>query len=273
MRPVQGVICAPYRNGLNQCHLSLRRLRPLVRGRVFKVSLTFIRVTGQTTESPCFPNRFQMISHARETLFVHIPKTGGQSVEMVFLEDQGLSWRDRQWLLLRHNKNRAAGPQKLAHLFASEYVSRGHITPERFARYRKFTIVRHPYDRILSEYQYRVAAQKRRKDAGDILGFDDFLAIDFSDDYLDLSRHLIPQTRYVTGPRGDILVDSILRFETLAQDTARLFVEVFGKNRPLPHRNRTTAKTIMSANMLSKSQKALLYDRYHTDFEAFGYAP
>ena len=44
-----------------------------------------------------------MISHKHKTIFVHIPKTGGQSVESVFIEDEGLTWDTRAPLLLRRN--------------------------------------------------------------------------------------------------------------------------------------------------------------------------
>jgi len=33
-----------------------------------------------------------IISHDRKAIFVHIPKTGGPSVEQVFIEDTGLTW-------------------------------------------------------------------------------------------------------------------------------------------------------------------------------------
>jgi hypothetical protein len=208
-----------------------------------------------------------MISHARETIFVHVPKTGGQSVEAVFLNDLGLTWRERAALLLRHNDDPARGPEKLAHLYAREYVALGHIEADMFARYFKFAVVRHPFDRVLSEYRYRAAAQAKR---GRTLDLDSFLADVPRDDYSDLTRHLVPQVRYLDGPDGRCLVDRVLRFETLAQDIAPVFERVFGQSRILPHRNRSTRRTAVALN---GAQKAMLADRYQADFEAFGYAP
>lgn len=214
-----------------------------------------------------------MISHPRETLFVHIPKTGGQSVETVFLKDLGLGWQDRTALLLRHNKDRTAGPEKLAHLYADEYVALGHIPADRFASYLKFTIVRHPYDRAISEYRYRAAAQARRGADGKRIGFDDFLRGDFADDYRDVSRHMVPQVRFVQDARGRCLVDHVLRFESLGRDIAPLFARIFGQARPLPHKNRSTGVPAMASDSLTPGQKEALQDWYRADFKAFGYAP
>src|SRR5437764_11835271 len=95
-----------------------------------------------------------MISHKYRTIFVHIPKTGGQSVENVFLTLHGLTWETREPLLLRPNSDRNLGPSQLAHLRAKEYVACGHIDQENFDSYFKFAFVRNPWERIVSGYHY-----------------------------------------------------------------------------------------------------------------------
>ena len=69
-----------------------------------------------------------MISEKYKTLFVHIPKTGGQSVEHFFLNLQNLDWNSRDKLLLRENKFRNFGPERLAHLTAIEYKKYGYLS-------------------------------------------------------------------------------------------------------------------------------------------------
>ena len=83
-------------------------------------------------------------------IFVHIPKTGGQSVERVFLEAHGLTWATRAPLLLRRNDHGAPGPEFLSHLYAEEYAARDHASPAAFERAERFTVVRDPFDRLLS---------------------------------------------------------------------------------------------------------------------------
>lgn len=214
-----------------------------------------------------------MISHTHKTVFVHIPKTGGQSVETVFLNDLGLKWRDRSVLLLRENKDRAIGPRRLAHLYGGEYVGLGHLPAEKFRSYTKFAIVRHPFDRVISEFRYRLGHLAKRPGRGAAPTFEAFLDWDISDDHLDISRHLCPQTRYVLDPQGTGLMDHIVRFETLTHDIAPVFAKVFGDSRPLPHNNRSAPEIPFGRDDLTQAQKDLLFARYRSDFEAFGYEP
>lgn len=61
-------------------------------------------------------------------LFVHVPKTAGQSVEQFFMNRLGLDWeKDREVVLLNNNPDPARGTQKLAHMTASEYIQLGYL--------------------------------------------------------------------------------------------------------------------------------------------------
>lgn len=62
-----------------------------------------------------------MISHEHKTVFIHVPKVAGQSVELAFLRQLGMTWEERAPLVLRHNPDPAKGPERLAHLLAREY--------------------------------------------------------------------------------------------------------------------------------------------------------
>src|SRR5689334_2187766 len=73
-------------------------------------------------------NLGKMLSHRFQTIFIHVPKTAGQSVERVFLEKHGLTWETRSELLLRENPDPSLGPRRLAHLYAREYVDKGYVS-------------------------------------------------------------------------------------------------------------------------------------------------
>ncbi|MBL4766644.1 MAG: sulfotransferase family 2 domain-containing protein [Rhodobacteraceae bacterium] len=213
-----------------------------------------------------------MISHAHKTVFVHIPKTAGQSIEMVFLRDLGLTWKERSVLHMLRNKDPEKGPKQLGHLYASEYVRCGHISQDNFAKYTKFTVVRHPYDRVISEYRYRVMTRIRRNNPRDeVLDFDAFIRRDADGEFTDMARHLVPQTRYIFDKNGQCLVDRILRFETLSQDIGSLFIQLFGSARALPYRNKSRAEYGLTPDNLTQEQKQVLQVRYRRDFEAFNY--
>ncbi len=211
-----------------------------------------------------------MISHSHKCIFVHVPKTAGQSIEAVFLEALGLRGPEgRAQLLLRENKDRTAGPRRLAHLYGAEYVALGHIDAAAFAGYFKFAVVRHPYDRAVSEYRYRAAAliAKGRM----VPGFDDFLSETGEDEHLDTARHLVPQVRYTHDAAGACLMDEVLRFEHLAEEIAPVFKRVLGHGAALPHHNPSGMRAGVSRDTLTAAQRAALQERYGADFEAFGY--
>jgi hypothetical protein len=82
-----------------------------------------------------------MICRPYNSLFVHVPKTAGQSIEQFFMDLLGLDWKeDREALYLQNNDDPALGTEKLAHLSASEYVDCGHVTQQEFSGFFKFTV-------------------------------------------------------------------------------------------------------------------------------------
>lgn len=217
-----------------------------------------------------------MISHHHKAIFVHIPKTGGQSIEWAFLDDLGLGWKDRDQIGLRRNPDRRSGPRQLAHLYASEYVALGHVTPDAWRDYTCFAVVRHPYDRIVSEFRYRLTTANRRGEPlpDDPFGaFDVFIRQNLDEDRSDQSRHLQTQTRFVVDDSGGIIVDHVLPFETLNRSLQPIFRKVFGGQRDLPHKNKSRQAREMTRDSLTVGQRAYLAERYAEDFERFGYVP
>ena len=95
-----------------------------------------------------------MLSHHHRTIFVHIPKCAGQSVETAFLFDLGLNWETRAPLLLRYNDMSQLGPPRLAHLVARDYVRYRYVPEDMFNSYYRFAIVRNPWSRTVALYRH-----------------------------------------------------------------------------------------------------------------------
>jgi len=173
-----------------------------------------------------------MLSHHHKTIFVHIPKCAGQSVEMAFLADLGLGWETRAPLLLRPNDRRDLGPPRLAHLVAADYVNCRYTPQEMFDSYFKFAIVRNPWTRAVSLYRH----------LGLDMPFRDFVADWLSDQFArpavaESYWFVRPQTEFVFS--GDaLLVDEVIRFEALAEQFPRIAAAAALLS-PLPHVNRT----------------------------------
>jgi hypothetical protein len=173
-----------------------------------------------------------MICGEYRCLFVHVPKTAGMSIEHVFLGLVGLTWETRAPLLLRGNDDPRLGPPRLAHLKAGDYVARGHLAAEQFESYFKFSFVRNPWDRIVSEYKYRGYPVKT--DFKTYL-FNHLPAPGWTDTYC----HIVPQYDFLYDEAGRLLVDFVGRYESLQADFDRVCGRIGIPPTPLPRVNRS----------------------------------
>lgn len=202
-----------------------------------------------------------MLSHHHRTIFVHIPKTGGQSIETMFLRDLGLTWDQRAPLLLRPNSDPARGPERLAHLYADEYVAFGYVTPQDFAQYFKFAVVRNPWDRAISQYKF--AYQQN-------MSFADYVDNVIVGRRALSERHVAPQYRFVFDGNGVCLVDRLLRFERLADEFPDLSQKIFRERRPLSAVNVSRDRTDYR-RFYDERTAAAVADAFRQDIDAFGY--
>jgi hypothetical protein len=173
-----------------------------------------------------------MLCHHDKCIFVHIPKTAGQSIEHVFLDRVGLTWETRAPLLLRPNDQPRLGPPRLAHLKAREYVACKYVTPEQFAGYFKFAFARNPWDRVASMYRdlrYEGRCEFKR-----------FVLRELPDVLSERLPYWVgPQAEFVTDASGSVIVDFIGRFEALQADFDRVCARLGIPPRRLPHVNRS----------------------------------
>lgn len=227
-----------------------------------------------------------MICKPFNCIFVHIPKTAGRSVEMFFMNKLNLDRdknEDRAQLLINDNPDPAKGTEKLSHLSALEYVQCGHITQQEFSGYYKFSFVRNPWSRLVSEYRYRNFISHKN--------FKDFVmnklpAPGRDDKY----RHIMPQTNMLYDEAGNLLVDFVGKFERLQHDFDQVCKHLGFEDSSLPHVNSSDKKSRelrrKVRNFLHRNDESELsnyvdfYDTetretvsklYHADIENFGY--
>jgi len=177
-----------------------------------------------------------MISRHHKTIFVHIPKAAGQSVEMVFLSDLGLTWQTRESLLLRRNDDSAKGPPRLAHLKASDYVRLGYISRIDFEQYFKFAVVRNPWSRTVSLYRH-LHPNMSFRDFANVWLPRIFRQGEAASEYWFVRA----QSDFVLESRTQI-VDDILRLENITEDFARVAARI-EVNPVLPRVNTSDART------------------------------
>ena len=237
-----------------------------------------------------------MISPSHKTIFVHIPKCAGQSIETAFLTDCGLDWSTRAELLLRPNTDPERGPPRLAHLLARDYVALGYVDAPTFRDWYSFAVVRDPFSRAVSLYRHLDLNMSFRRFVLD------WLDGQFQDGPESGNFWFVrPQVDFVTGD-GDIVVKDILRFESLAQDFRRMADRAGLRSalrRVNTHENRTAPdqhrRTSVARRLRGAFRAVVTPDRrtrrddwreyyepdcvsairrlYAEDFERFGYAP
>ncbi|MBE9549175.1 MAG: sulfotransferase family 2 domain-containing protein [Proteobacteria bacterium] len=174
-----------------------------------------------------------MISKQFKCIFVHIPKVAGQSIEFYFYQKLGLNRdneEDRKELLLVNNKDNSCGTEKLSHLSATEYVNCGHISQHDFDHYFKFSFVRNPWARLVSEYRYRSYISHK--------SFKDFVMKKLpSPGWDDHYRHVMPQSEMLFDSDGQLLVDFVGKFEQIESDFKKVCVQLGFADHKLPHIN------------------------------------
>lgn len=153
-----------------------------------------------------------MIAHPLKTVFIHIPKTAGQTIEQVFLSYLGLDQNARPSLLLREKRDYEQGTPRLSHLTAADYVRCGYLTEQQYSDYFSFSFTRNPWARVRSFYNYMGFDEK--------MEFEDFVMREL-EYQLRVESHswfYKPQSDFLFDHNDKPLVDFVGRMESLQAD-------------------------------------------------------
>jgi DNA-directed RNA polymerase subunit H (RpoH/RPB5) len=205
-----------------------------------------------------------MICEPYKCIFVHIPKAAGRSIEMFFFNRLGLD-RDneehRRQLLLNDNDDPTKGTEKLSHLSAAEYVACDYISQQNYDQYYKFSFVRNPFSRLVSEYRYRNFLSHK--------SFKDFVMNKLPEPgWDDKYRHIMSQSEMLYDTNGNLLVEYVGKFENLDEDFVCVCEQLGFRETRLPHINSSdkTSRDLRrkARNILHRNRESGL--RRYTDF-------
>ena len=209
-----------------------------------------------------------MISIKHKIIFIHIPKCAGQSIENIFLRDLGLNWQERHPLLLRPRKANERGPERLAHLYAEEYFKFGYIPKEKYDNFFKFSIIRNPVDRILSEINYQRIPKKNSKNINGIESVEEYISkVIKLNKFSDLQRHISPQVKFLhDSETNKLLVDKIISFDELNHEVPKILKKKLKVSYEVPKINSSKNK-LWFKEELTPRDLSFLYDFYESDFK------
>jgi len=197
---------------------------------------------------------FYRISHTKPSpirqgkngpfIFIHINKTAGTSIGKAI----GLTIKD--------------------HLTAKEVIAR--VGESKWNEAYKFTLVRNPWDKAVSLYEYR-----RKKDKTDIatrgISFSDWVKMTYGDDkdfhYYNV-KSFQPQVDWLKDNEGKISIDFVGKFESINEDFDHI-KSVIGLDADLPYLN--ASKRVGYQSYYNDETRGIVERWFHEDIDLFGY--
>lgn len=183
-----------------------------------------------------------MISHTHNFIFIHIPKTGGSSVDDV------LKKYVRRWVLHEY-----------------VYPDAVHKAEKRngFKNYFAFCFVRNPWDKIVSQYHFN----------RDKFGMTDYTFEEYVHAFNDGKRisWFNPDfLSWMTDDEGNMLMDFVGRFEKLQEDFDYACDQIKIPKQELPHHVKTENRTHYT-EYYNEETKQIIAEKYANDIKYFNY--
>jgi hypothetical protein len=194
-----------------------------------------------------------MISHKLKFIFIHIPKTSGNSLSLFlkyFIDNKVMQRSSlmgkKQGIDIFCEKTKKNIKHKKITYYKNNYG-------EKINDYFKFTIVRNPYDRILSFYFWHKGKNNQVFDRNEFINF--------------IKNNSSYQHKYIDN------TFHIIHFENLIDDLKNIkcFKNIVDFNK-YPKLNASCNSKINYNKIFDKTLKDLVYNKYKKDFKLFGYA-
>lgn len=170
-----------------------------------------------------------MILPQHKAVFVHIPKTAGQSIEDYFLNLMGRQRASDNHDLLLGLNPQTAGPKRLAHLTAQEFTDLGYLSAQDWTDHFSFAFVRNPWDRIVSFYRFRGFSS--------VTSFSRFVESYLPTYYENQQWFFRPQTDFIYTDKETLLCDFVGRMEQLEEDFNKVLTALKLPIGQLEHKN------------------------------------
>ncbi|GAC33369.1 sulfotransferase family 2 domain-containing protein [Paraglaciecola polaris] len=214
-----------------------------------------------------------LLNHRYKFLYIHIAKTGGTSIRSVLNK---LRWHDPMYYLMFpcHKLSNMSG-----HITGTKFprhsgvIAAKEMLPDAFFRQLyKFAFVRNPWDLQVSSYHH-IQREKPHLLNG-INNFNDFIKYKFtlSRPYIfhfDIATKL--QSDHLVDLDGNIIVDYIGRYETLADDFTAISQHCGMKHFSLPHKRKADDRQKDYRRYYNQDSIETVAQHYQRDIELLNY--
>ena len=222
-----------------------------------------------------------MLSLKKNFLFIHIPKTGGNSIQNIlsqYYDDLIIIPTDNQYMMEDFEIKNKSFPSLSKHSTLMDY-RRAINNDKKMEKIYKFTCVRNPWDRMISLYFYRSAKRGvfkwSKRDFINMFDKNNGMPNRTCFDYLttrgggNLSR-LIGNNyklKQMLGIKPE--VNFIIKFEHLQTDFDNVCKEIGIPKHILPHTNKSRHENYI--NYYDDELITLVGEKHRDDIEYFGY--
>ncbi|MEI9907318.1 MAG: sulfotransferase family 2 domain-containing protein [Actinomycetota bacterium] len=161
-----------------------------------------------------------------------------------------------------HNQYSTGG---LQHLTAE--LIRAVVGDVKFQSFTKFSVVRNPYTKAASQFQYMKTRADLRKFVGMEMetSFEKYLELITKIDHVQWSK----QSSFIYSSAGEMLVDHVLRFENFPTEIDQFLRSLDVPFDEIPHLNRSIYQE--GEKLLTPGAISAINEIYEEDFEFFGY--
>lgn len=211
---------------------------------------------------------FSRMSNKDKIKYIHITKTAGSTIEQIGI-DNGIEWG----ICDTRMKN-----YPLKEPYASKGIvkhSFWHFPPKYFKEnpydgYTTFTVVRNPYERIVSEVFFLNREKFDKKNPMSLEFFNKSIKESIEQAMNDDIDHYLPQ-HYYTHSDNVQTVNDIIRFENIGPEFNAL-MKKYGLNLVLDRNHNAFGNKTFGVNDINKENMRLINEFYHNDFVLFGYS-
>jgi hypothetical protein len=200
-----------------------------------------------------------MIIHEHKFIFVHVPRTGGTSLEKAFMETYPYLPPKHPFPEGKHNP--------YSHYLRDRYKDCNKI-------YKSAAFIRNPWSRVVSHYRYvhNMTGDHHPLWVYGTGTFKEFVVqVPF---IIDKVRYMLPLIYYISTETNPVAVDYVGRFENYKEDLT-LISKIFGFSHvKIPHWLDTQGKDDKTVwdYYTDDESKEIVYDCYKKDIELFGYS-
>jgi hypothetical protein len=204
-----------------------------------------------------------MISHKNKYIYIHIPKTGGSSIERALLYSDNIKFETGRSLLLTLEEE-IRESYKLQVMKNGQLIHQSHYPLNKFdlefqKSYYCFTFIRNPWDLLVSTYEF--SRQFRGKGYWLNVSFEDFL---LRNKIKPAPWHMLPQYSFINEN-----INFIGRYENLQGDFDKVCEELKLPQQKLAHVFKTERKQYQ--DYYTEETKNFVAKKYKIDIEVFRY--